>query len=81
MSDIRQRCLNNKVRVADTVFLCTDSPALLQALGLSGKESWLQMATKVAATVLRQKVISSDKDEVAVIFYNTVRFVRGLCKV
>ncbi|GAB4821601.1 hypothetical protein N2152v2_008647 [Parachlorella kessleri] len=43
----------------------------MEALGLSGKESWLQVATKVAAIVLRQKVISSDKDEVAVIFYNT----------
>jgi hypothetical protein len=44
----------------------------LQDLGLSGSESWLQLALKVAARVLRQKVIASEKDEVAVILYNTV---------
>jgi len=74
--------LGQQGRVApqlDNVFLLMHY--LLQALGLSGKESWLQMATKVAATVLRQKVISSDKDEVAVIFYNTVRSARDLCNV
>lgn len=35
--------------------------------------TWVQVACRAAALVLRRKIIESERDEAAVVFYNTVR--------
>jgi hypothetical protein len=59
-------------------FLIDASPGMLQPCGLAGSEefegkSWLEAAIQVAASIMRQKVIASSGDKVAVMLYGTVR--------
>lgn len=35
--------------------------------------SWLEVAIKVVREVLKMRIISSDNDQLAVVFYGTVR--------
>ncbi|KAL6774639.1 KU70 [Auxenochlorella protothecoides x Auxenochlorella symbiontica] len=63
------------------VFLIQGHESLLELANLEDEEfeglTWLQIACRVVAAILRQKVIASGADEVACIFFNTKQSVRS----
>lgn len=59
-----------------TILLIDAQPSMLETCTLDDPPefsglSWLAVAIKIAATLLRSKAISGSKDEMAIIFYNT----------
>ncbi|KFM22654.1 X-ray repair cross-complementing protein 6 [Auxenochlorella protothecoides] len=63
------------------VFLIQGHESLLELANLEDEEfeglTWLQIACRVVAAILRQKVIASGADEVACIFFNTKQSVHS----